>query len=169
MARWWRYVERAFEGLLILLVSVMTLVCLAQVVWRYVFNDPLIWSEELSRYLFVWIGYLGAWVAWRRRQHIALDAVLLLRSAALRRLSAIMVDGLVLGFCLYTAWGNVTLMGISGSQLSAVLQLPMKWVYLAHTVMAALISVDILLGWSTGGRLPAASASAATVTPATSI
>lgn len=158
MARLWRHVERAFEGLLILLVCAMTVVCLAQVIWRYVFNDPLIWSEELSRYLFVWIGYLGAWVAWRRRQHIALDAVLLLRSLAVRRLSAVVVELLVLGFCLYTAWGNVTLMGISGSQLSAVLQLSMKWVYLAHTVMALLISVDIVLDWTTGTRAQAAPA-----------
>lgn len=147
MLRLWSLVERAFEALLILLVIVMTTVCLAQVVWRYFFNDPLIWSEEMARYLFVWIGYLGAWVAWRRRQHIALGAVLLLRSAGVRRVLARLVELLVLVFCLYTAWGNVTLMGISGSQLSAVLQLPMKWVYLAHTVMAALVSIDILLGW----------------------
>ncbi len=147
MSRLWRLVERAFEAILILLVTVMTAVCLAQVVWRYVFNDPLIWSEEMSRYLFVWIGYLGAWIAWRKRQHIALDAVLLLRSENARRVLARLVEALVLGFCLYTSWGNVTLMGISGSQLSAVLQLPMKWVYLAHTVMSVLISVDIVLGW----------------------
>ncbi len=159
MSRLWLLVERTFEALLILLMTVMTTVCLAKVVWRYVFNDPLIWSEEMSRYLFVWIGYLGAWVAWRRRQHIALDAVLLLRSADVRRVLARLVEALVLGFCLYTAWGNVTLMGISSSQLSAVLQLPMKWVYMAHSVMAALVSVDIVLGWFGHSTTPDNSAS----------
>jgi TRAP-type C4-dicarboxylate transport system permease small subunit len=160
MLRLWQFVERAFEALLVLLVTVMSAVCLAQVLWRYLLNDPLIWSEEMSRYLFVWIGYLGAWVAWRRRQHIALDAVIFLRSPHLQLLSARVVEVAVLVFCLYTAWGNVRLMEVSGSQLSAVLQFPMKWVYLAHTVMATLITVDILVGWLTGGRHAAVSAEA---------
>ena len=142
-----RGIERLGEALLILLIVVMTLACLGQVIWRYLFNDPLIWSEELSRYLFIWISYLGAWVGWRHRQHIAFDAVLLMRSAEIRRFSVRLVEVLVLGFCLYTAWGSLRLLAVSGDQPSAVLQLPMMWVYLSYPVMAALISLDIIAGW----------------------
>ena len=144
-----RAIERVGEWLLIALITAMTLACLAQVVWRYVFNDPLIWTEELSRYFFIWISYLGAWMAWRFHKHIALDAVLLLRSDRLRRCSARLVEVLVLGFCLYTAWGSLRLLEIAGDQPSAVLQLPMMWVYLAYPVMALLISLDIVAEWST--------------------
>jgi len=147
-----RAIERAFEALLILLMTVMTVVCLGQVFWRYVFNDPPIWSEELSRFLFIWIGYLGAWMAWRYRQHIALDAVLVLKSERVRRFSALLVEALVLVFCLYTAWGSFHLMAVAGDQDSAVLQVSMKWVYLSYPVMAALISLDILGGWTTKRR-----------------
>lgn len=144
-----RAIERAGEWLLVALIAAMTLACLAQVVWRYLFNDPLIWSEELSRYLFIWISYLGAWMAWRFRQHIALDAVLLLRAARLRQWSARLVEVLVLCFLLYTAWGSLRLIEVASDQPSAVLQLPMAWVYLAYPVMALLISLDILAGWLT--------------------
>jgi TRAP-type C4-dicarboxylate transport system permease small subunit len=44
---------------------------LAQVVFRYVFNDPLVWSDELARYLFVWTAFLGWIIAARRRSHLA--------------------------------------------------------------------------------------------------
>lgn len=142
-----RAIERVGEWLLVALITAMTLACLAQVVWRYCFNDPLTWSEELSRYLFIWISYLGAWMAWRFRQHIALDAVLLMRSPMLRRVSARLVEVLVLGFCLYTAWGSLRLLEVSGDQPSAVLQLPMVWVYLSYPVMALLISLDIVADW----------------------
>lgn len=143
------------QALLIALMATMTLVCLAQVLWRYAFDDPLTWSEELSRYLFVWIGYLGAWLAWRRRQHIALDAAQLLRSPALRQASARLVEGLVLAFCIVTAVGNVSLLGIAAQQPSAVLQMPMAWVYLAHTVMALLIAADIAAAWAGAHDRPA--------------
>jgi len=144
-----RAIERAGEWLLVALIAAMTLACLGQVVWRYIFNDPLIWSEELSRYLFIWIGYLGAWMAWRFRQHIALDAVLMLQSPRLAQASARLVELLVLGFCVYTAWGSLRLLEVAGDQPSAVLQLPMVWVYLAYPVMALLISLDIIAGWLT--------------------
>ena len=42
----------------------------AQIVWRYVFNDSLTWTEELARYLFVWITFVGAALAIRDRSHI---------------------------------------------------------------------------------------------------
>lgn len=147
MAQLRRGIEWLGEGLLILLMVVMTLTCLGQVIWRYFFNYPLIWSEELSRYLFIWISYLGAWVAWRYRQHITVDVLLLVHSARVRRFSARLVEVLVLGFCLYTAWGSFRLLAVSADQLSAVLQLPMMWVYLSYPVMAALISLDIVAGW----------------------
>lgn len=152
MARFRRGVEWLGEALLLVLILIMTLVCLGQVLWRYLFNDPLIWSEELSRYLFIWISYLGAWMAWRYRQHIALDAVLLVRSAWVRRASARLVEILVLVFCVYTAWGSVGLLALTSDQPSAVLQLPMMWVYLSYPVMAALISLDIVAGWIDAAR-----------------
>ena len=45
----------------------------AQVVARYVFNNPFVWAEEISTYLFIWIVFLGSGLAFQRRTHIALD------------------------------------------------------------------------------------------------
>lgn len=53
LLKFWTGVEWLARALLCALLSAMVIVCLGQVVWRYAFNDPLIWSEELARYLFV--------------------------------------------------------------------------------------------------------------------
>ena len=67
VARIWSLVERLVLAALVLLFAAMVVACTAQVIWRYLFNDPLVWSEELARYLFIWISYLSAWVAWKSR------------------------------------------------------------------------------------------------------
>ena len=63
IARLWAFIERLVLSALVGLFGAMVVACTAQVIWRYLFNDPLVWSEELARYLFVWISYISAWVA----------------------------------------------------------------------------------------------------------
>jgi TRAP-type C4-dicarboxylate transport system permease small subunit len=46
---------------------------LAQVVFRYFLGAPLVWSDELARYLFVWASFLGWILAARRRSHLSID------------------------------------------------------------------------------------------------
>ena len=43
----------------VFLMSFMTLLVFVQVVMRYVFNNSLSWSEELARYTFIWLIYIG--------------------------------------------------------------------------------------------------------------
>ena len=46
---------------------------LAQVLFRYVLNDPLTWSDELARYLLVWCSFLGWIIAARHRSHLGIS------------------------------------------------------------------------------------------------
>ena len=46
---------------------------LGQVVFRYVLDEPLVWSDELARYLFIWASFLGWIIAARRRSHLTID------------------------------------------------------------------------------------------------
>lgn len=145
--RVWSLVERVAEMAIIVLVAAMTVACLVQVIWRYALGDPLIWSEEAARYLFIWLSYLAAWLAWKRRDHIALDAVTYLNHPGLTRLSARLVEFVVLLFCLYTFYTNLSLLALTAHQPSAILEIPMAWIYAGYSAMAALIAGDILVGW----------------------
>ncbi len=51
----------------------IVVVITAQIIWRYVFNNSLSWSEELSRYLFAWLIFVGASLAIKEGAHIKVD------------------------------------------------------------------------------------------------
>ena len=69
----------------------MTIVVAVQVFFRYGLNQSLFWSEELARYLLVWLSFLGASVAYRRKAHPGVDILQSKMPVSLQRLSAITV------------------------------------------------------------------------------
>jgi len=152
LLKFWTGVEWLARGILCALLSAMVIVCLAQVIWRYVFNDPLTWSEELARFLFVWVGYLSAWFAWTKRAHIALDAVTYLHLPALERACGRIVEVLVLIYCGWTLYACLGFLRLTNNQPSAVLDVPMSYVYAGYAAMCFLIIGDILIGWVHGAR-----------------
>src|SRR5207237_3055853 len=66
---------RVVDALAIASFAGMFLCVLGQVVLRYVFDRPLVWSDELARYLFVWCAFLGWSVAARRRSPLAMGVL----------------------------------------------------------------------------------------------
>jgi TRAP-type C4-dicarboxylate transport system permease small subunit len=110
----------------------MVLAVTWQVVSRYVLSSPSSWTEEVARFLLIWIGMLGAAYAFRTRMHIGLDllpAKLSGRSARrLQQLSA----GIILLFAvtvLIAGGGNLVLLTWELRQTSAALGLPIAFVY----------------------------------------
>jgi len=55
-------------------VVLMSLLVIAQVIFRYVFNDPLDWSEELARFTFIFLAFFGIGAAYGRCRHMFIDA-----------------------------------------------------------------------------------------------
>ena len=72
MMKWINHLE---EGLIALLLAVMTFLTATQVVMRYVFNSGWVWSLEATTYSFAWLVLLGMAYGVRTRSHIAVDLV----------------------------------------------------------------------------------------------
>ena len=70
---WMVPVRKINYHVIIFLFSVQVLVVFSQVIWRFVFNDPFPWSEELARYLQVWIILLTSTVCIQKSKHLAID------------------------------------------------------------------------------------------------
>jgi len=66
---------KTVEVLLVVFLSAMVVMVFGNVVLRYGFNSGIISSEELSRFLFIWITFLGAIIAVREGTHLGLDTV----------------------------------------------------------------------------------------------
>jgi TRAP-type C4-dicarboxylate transport system permease small subunit len=72
MRRLIRAAERVVDALAIATFTGMFLCVIVQVILRYGFDRPLVWSDELARYLFVWCAFFGWMLAARRRSHLAI-------------------------------------------------------------------------------------------------
>lgn len=67
--------EHTVDLLAVLLLSGIFVLGLAQVIWRWLLNDPIVWSEELIQLMYVWICYLGWVIAERKDTHIRITAL----------------------------------------------------------------------------------------------
>ena len=75
MSRFARIAEKALDTLTVVLFSVMFATIIVQIVLRYVFNAPLVWTDEAASYLFVWVAFLGWAMATRKRVHIGINVI----------------------------------------------------------------------------------------------
>jgi TRAP-type transport system small permease protein len=117
------------------LMAIITLLTLAQVFWRYVLEQPLQWSEELARYGFVWVTFLGAAVLFRLPDgHPAIDALYFFVGANAQRVMDIVRQLVVIFGSLAIAVGGFRMMQLQWNQLSPSIELPMAWIYLAMFV-----------------------------------
>jgi TRAP-type C4-dicarboxylate transport system permease small subunit len=94
------YYFRFLKLVLVVLLAAMVIMVFGNVVLRYGFNSGISVSEELSRWAFVWLTFLGAVVALRERQHLGLDSVVMLLSRTGKRICLIVSELLML----YTCW-----------------------------------------------------------------
>jgi len=90
MSKWLRRAERAHDAIAVVLFSVMLGLVLLQIALRYVFNAPLVWTDEAAQYVFVWVSFLGWTMATRKRIHIGIGVIVdRLPSAGRRALHAL--------------------------------------------------------------------------------
>jgi tripartite ATP-independent transporter DctM subunit len=137
---------RALEWIAGLLIAVITGLVALQVLFRYVVNYTLPWSEELSRYLFLWGSLLGAVVALGRGAHLGVDSLVRRVPSGIRDLVARIVAVLVVAFALVLGWQGMILLPSTVSQHSPTLGLSMVWVFAAVPVTAGLLLVLQLRG-----------------------
>jgi TRAP-type transport system small permease protein len=120
---------RLAEALLVLMLSAMVVMVFGNVVLRYGFNSGLDFSEELSRFLFIWITFLGAIIAMRENAHLGLDSMLRMLSRTGQKVCFGVSNLMMLGCCVLMFYGTWRQHQINATTLSPVIGLPMIWVY----------------------------------------
>ncbi|MGX9965522.1 TRAP transporter small permease [Roseomonas sp. F4] len=145
MKRFERGLAQAEAVALGLLVLAMTGATLAQVIARYVFNAPLIWSEEAARYLFVWVSMIGAALAMRHGGHYTLTALVERVPPALARLARGLAMVVGAGFLLVLLVTGVNETMQAHMQDAATLPFRMSLPYAAIPVGAALMLLHLVL------------------------
>jgi len=132
-------VNRGVEALLFVLGLGMALLMGAQVFSRYVLNHSLFWSEEVGRMTLVWLAFLGASAAYKRRLHIGIDFLVRGLPPRLRRvLDAGVVVASMGFFGVMTVYGWKFMWFVS-SQKTAALGIPQSIPYLVLPLSGSLL------------------------------
>ena len=118
------------DRITLLLLTVLPLVVGGQIFSRYVLNHSLFWSEELARYLFIWLVFLSAAMVLRQDRHIQVSVFVDMLPASMKRAIIILGDLLMLGFVLVVFVESIRLAGMVWTVLTAAMEIPWTLVYL---------------------------------------
>lgn len=135
--------ENAELYLCVFLMSFMTLLIFVQVVMRYVFNNSLSWSEELARYVFIWLIYIGISYGCKLRKHIKIDAALYLFPKKVRPYVVLIGDILFIAFALYITYTGFkySIAQIQYDMRSPALKIPFQYIYMSTVVGFGLATI----------------------------
>lgn len=132
----WRY---GAETVVALLMAVMVGTVILQVYCRFVLGNPLSWSEELARYAFVWITFLGAAVAYRHGAHVIVETIVVLLPRRVQVALAWLVDALVVVALLVLLVQGLSIVEVNSNVEATMLEIPMSWVYASVPVSAGIM------------------------------
>jgi TRAP-type C4-dicarboxylate transport system permease small subunit len=109
----------------------MTVVVVSQVICRYLLGAALTWSEEFARYGLVWITFLGAGIALKRRAHMGVQAIVEMFSPRVQKSVQVFTVVSIMGFLVIVTSKGIELALFNMKQYSPAMGLPMGFVYLA--------------------------------------
>ncbi|MDO3380692.1 TRAP transporter small permease [Gilvimarinus algae] len=143
--------EKIVGGFVGLLMAAMVLDVTWQVLTRFILNEPSSYTEELARFLLIWIGLLGAAYAYRKKAHLGLDILSQkLEGAAKRRLDIFISVTCALFAVVIMIYGGTKLMllTLELEQMSAALQVKVGYLYSViplSGVLIVLFSLDRII------------------------
>jgi TRAP-type transport system small permease protein len=132
------------KWILILLFFIMVIVVFLQVLFRFVLDQPLAWTEELSRYLLVWITFLGAGYAVSVKAHPSIELLFEKANQAVRKVLLALSTVLVVFFFYQIIVNSFVFIERSMMQTSPALQLPMGMVYMVIPIASILFIINLL-------------------------
>lgn len=134
--------DKILGGFLVFLMSIMVLAVLWQVFSRYIMDSPSSITEEMARYLLIWIGILGAAYASGQQEHLAINLLEEKLNKQNRKLLRIGIDLLIIFFCatvLIIGGVNLVYVNYDLGQTSAALEIPLYIVYLVVPLSGILV------------------------------
>ena len=142
-----KFLDENLEKMLcVVFLALMSIIIVLQVFFRYVLNNSLSWSEELARYLIIWMIYIGISYGVKLDKHICVDAVYTFMPKGIKRGYAIVAYILFLIFAVAIIYYGILVVGmqITSGQVSPAMGLPMQYVYAAPVVGMVLTVIRLI-------------------------
>ncbi len=136
-------IDKSLETFLILLMAVMVINVLWQVFSRFILQEPSSFTDELARFLLIWVGVLGATLASGKKLHIAINLLSTKLNIKQKRVLRIVNNLIIVAFALCVlviGGGRLVYITYVLDQYSPSLQLPLAVVYLVLPISGLLVS-----------------------------
>lgn len=147
-------IRKINEAAVIIVLALLSTFVVAQVVCRYALGAPLTWSEELARYMQIWMVMLGSAVMMRKGGHLAIDLVTASLPERIKKATDFIVFVSIIVFFSIVCYQGIFLTINAGRQTSQALNMPMSYVYASLPVGGALILMETVIrfiGFLKGG------------------
>ena len=135
-----KLLDGGVEGICIVLLAVISVDLLLGVFSRYVLERTFVWYDEVARASFMWLVFLGAAVAVRRGAHFGLHMFVEMMPPHLKRAALLLTPVTVVAFSAVLVWLGWDLMQHGAAQTTAVMAMPVSWIYAAMPVGGGLMS-----------------------------
>lgn len=137
-------VGKALEALCVFILAAMSILVFVNVVLRYGFNSSISVTEEVSRYMFVWLAFLGAILAFSENQHVSVTVLTDKLSPVGRSLLRLVTDAAMLFCCYLIIDGSWIQFQLNLNNLAPISGLPQGITYLASVIAGSLIGILIV-------------------------
>ena len=136
---------KGLSALMVIALALMVVLVFGNVFMRYAFNSGFTLSEELSRWLFVWMTFLGAVVALNERTHLGTDTLVSRLGIGGKRFCLGLSYLIMIVLCGMVFWGSWLQTEVNLTSTSAVMEASLGIFYVSGAVFAALATVVLLV------------------------
>ncbi len=140
-----KYLTSAMNGVIVISLALMVIMVFSNVVLRYVFNSGITASEELSRFCFLWLIFVGSVLAMKEGGHLGVDSLVVRLPRAGKILFVLTSNALMLWVCYLFFVGSWTQTVVGWGTLKPATGIPMAFHYATGLVMSVGVGV-ILIG-----------------------
>jgi len=127
--------------LMVTFLIIMIFLIFMQVTFRYIVNNPISWTEEVSRHLMIWSAFLGAAIAYRRNAHLGVDVFLSKFSKKIKKIILFCIYLVTFGYSLFLIIIGFEIAEKTMRQTSSALRYKMGYVYLLIPISFIIISL----------------------------
>lgn len=152
-----RLLSRLVESLVILIAGIIVAIVTAEVALRYLFSHSMIFTEELSRYLMVWIVFLGSALAIRDGSHIHIQILVKRLDPRMQQIVKLAAYALIIAFLVFITVEGLKILPRQLQQMCITIDISLFYFYLAIPVGSILMIIFLLpiIRQTLAGKSPA--------------
>lgn len=138
-------VSMIVDNLMFIALSGMVLLVTLNVFLRYVLNSGIPQSEELARYLFVWVVFMGAIAAFKEKKHVGVDILVARLKGFPRKMVKVISLSFVFIACIIMLIGGIAFTKLSMNSLGPATGIPFSYVSISYVIASLVIGLMALV------------------------